>query len=252
VTKDFTDNNPNGVEVTIDCNTGLPIEQSQVIDETQSVEFIVESFDAGEMDCHVSEAVPNGYSPTYGDDNNQGGVAGVIGTDDEGCHFLEIQSGEFACQIVNTPDPVDVDITKEWVFAGSNGAQDIDTTYKLTLYCDAEIVDDSDSCSDLDGPVGPPQSWCKNFYGDGSNVFHAQVIPEYPSSYCYVIESLHDSAAEVDNGCGNLVVSAGEGDSCTIVNTVFFEGIPALNQYGMALLALLMLGVGLAGYRRFA
>jgi len=41
------------------------------------------------------------------------------------------------------------------------------------------------------------------------------------------------------------------GDSCTVVNTVFFEGIPTLSQYGMAILALLMLGMGFVGFRRF-
>ena len=38
---------------------------------------------------------------------------------------------------------------------------------------------------------------------------------------------------------------------CTITNTVFFEGIPALNQYGMAILTLLMPGLGVVGMRRF-
>ncbi|MBT8060186.1 MAG: IPTL-CTERM sorting domain-containing protein [Gammaproteobacteria bacterium] len=33
---------------------------------------------------------------------------------------------------------------------------------------------------------------------------------------------------------------------------MFFEGIPTLSQWGMALMALLMLGVGLVGFRRFA
>jgi hypothetical protein len=32
---------------------------------------------------------------------------------------------------------------------------------------------------------------------------------------------------------------------------VFFEGIPTLSQYGMAIMALLMLGVGFVGFRRF-
>jgi hypothetical protein len=32
---------------------------------------------------------------------------------------------------------------------------------------------------------------------------------------------------------------------------VFFEGILTLGQYGLALLALLMLGVGFIGFRRF-
>ena len=41
---------------------------------------------------------------------------------------------------------------------------------------------------------------------------------------------------EIDNDCGDLVFSAGHGDSCLITNTVFFEGIPTLSQYGMAIL----------------
>ena len=45
-------------------------------------------------------------------------------------------------------------------------------------------------------------------------------------------------------------MAAGDEIACEIVNTVFFEGIPTLNQYGMAILALLMLGVGLVGFRR--
>jgi hypothetical protein len=38
---------------------------------------------------------------------------------------------------------------------------------------------------------------------------------------------------------------------CNIQATVFFEGIPTLSQYGMAIMALLMLGVGFFGFRRF-
>jgi hypothetical protein len=51
--------------------------------------------------------------------------------------------------------------------------------------------------------------------------------------------------------CQSLEISAGNGASCTIINTVFFEGIPTLGQYGMAILALLMLGVGFVSFRRF-
>jgi hypothetical protein len=126
----------------------------------------------------------------------------------------------------------------------------------LVLFCEAEIIDGSPLCI---GPPGPeqqsPQSiltFCKVFEGDGPDVFNAQVIPEFPSSACWVAEELFDDAVEVDNDCQNLTVSAGNGDSCTITNTVFFEGIPTLSQYGLAILALLMLGIGLVGFRRFA
>ena len=43
------------------------------------------------------------------------------------------------------------------------------------------------------------------------------------------------------------------GDSatgCDVSGTLFFEGIPTLSHYGMAILALLMLGMGFIGIRR--
>jgi len=52
--------------------------------------------------------------------------------------------------------------------------------------------------------------------------------------------------------CPPMVIKANQGASCLVTNTVFFEGIPTLSQYGLAILALLMLGVGMVGFRRFA
>jgi hypothetical protein len=46
-------------------------------------------------------------------------------------------------------------------------------------------------------------------------------------------------------------VTPGNGGSCTIYNTLFFEGIPVLNRNGLAILVLLMLGAGMVGLRRF-
>lgn len=272
VTKDFTDGNPGEVEVAIDCNTGLILDQSKDISAGESVEFVVTGYDTGELNCEISEVVAAGYSPTYGVTGNEGGTAGEIAADDEGCQFTEVITGAFACQIVNTPDPVDIVITKEWVLEGSSSFQDIDTRYQLTLRCDAEIIGGyNDEIGTLNTPAGYPQivcgfnptlnadsgqtaaggPWCKQFYGDGPETFTAEVIPDYPESDCEVIETVYDDAVEIDNGCGHLVFSAGQGASCTITNTVFFEGIPTLNQYGVALLALIMMGVGLVGFRRF-
>ena len=64
---------------------------------------------------------------------------------------------------------------------------------------------------------------------------------------------MYDSAVESDDSdCYGLEIDIAQGAECTIVNTVFFEGIPTLSQYGMAIMALLMLGLGFAGFRRFA
>jgi len=260
VTKEFTDgDNPTEVTVTINCFTGLPLEQSQVIDETQGVTFVVTDFDDGELDCDIiEEETPElaGYSPDY--------VATGPGVYDEngGCNFEDVASGsENFCHIVNDAAPVEVEIEKIWVIEGPNG-DEVDTSYKLTLYCDAPIQDASychgggngGSSGTVEDPAGPAPSWeCKkNFYGDDTDAFFAYVTPEYPESHCWVDEEVSDSYVEIDNDCGNIVISAGEGAGCVITNSVFFEGIPTLNQYGLALLAMLMLGVGVVGFRRFA
>jgi hypothetical protein len=125
----------------------------------------------------------------------------------------------------------------------------------LTLICDAEIVGGTQYVNAIE--AGAAQTivngdWYLNFAGTGNSIFEAEVIPEFPSSNCSVEELVSTSGVEVDNGCTGIVVSLNQGASCLITNTVFFEGIPTLSQWGMAIMALLMLGVGLVGFRRFA
>jgi len=50
-----------------------------------------------------------------------------------------------------------------------------------------------------------------------------------------------------------LPADAGKTITCTVTNTsVFFEGIPTFSQFGRAIMALLVLAVGLVGFRRFS
>jgi hypothetical protein len=234
VNKDFTDDNSAGVEVTISCNTGLPLEQSKVITEGAGVEFVVVDFDSGEMDCEVTEDVPSGYDAEYFDGTSTSSV---------NCEYLDVEhGGEFACRITNSPAPVDVVIHKEWVIEGSSDADGVSQEYRIDLRCDSEIIGGNDY-----GDI-----WHIFWFDEGDATFVAEVIPDFPSTTCWVEEEVFDSAVEVDNGCGQFEVSVNNGHECTITNTVFFEGIPTLNQYGLALLALLMLGAGWIAYRRIA
>jgi hypothetical protein len=234
VNKDFTDNNPAGVEVTISCNTGLPLEQSKVITDGAGVEFVVVDFDDGELDCEVTEEVPAGYDAEYFNGTT---------TNSTSCKYLDVAWGAaFVCRVTNSPAPVDVVIHKDWVVEGASDLSGVSDEYRIDLRCDSEILGGSNY-----GDI-----WHLWWYGEGDDTFIAEVIPEFPSTTCWVEESVFDSAVETDNGCGQFEVSVGNGHECTITNTVFFEGIPALNQYGLALLALLMLGVGFIGFRRFA
>lgn len=104
-------------------------------------------------------------------------------------------------------------------------------------------------------PTGTPTSVSGglSFEGDSTDV----IVDIYPhwngDSCCSVTELDVDSAVEPDDSdCDNVPVVIGATGSCTIYNTLFLEGIPTLNQYGIALLALLMLGMGMVGFRRFS
>jgi hypothetical protein len=234
VTKDFSDDNPAGVEVTLSCNTGLPLEQSKVITEGDGVVFVVTDYDDGEMNCEVTESVPAGYSPTYH-------TGFVDGSSSVSCSWSDLPWGASAfCNITNNPDPVEVVIEKVWVIEGDN-LNGVSQEFRVDLFCDSQIEEGDQSNGE----------WHAFADGEGDATFTFHVIPEFPDTECTVEESVFDSAVESDNGCGTFTVSAGDGHECTITNTVFFEGIPTLNQYGAAILALLMLGVGFIGFRRF-
>jgi hypothetical protein len=274
VEKIFMDGN-DVTEVTfrIDCNTGLILDQEKTTHVvpgeigsplTFEVEFVVTDFTQGVLNCTVSEdPIPTGYSPSYDCDSNTLAVCDTGDPSDlddyfEGpCvytgvdtteRFDEEESWQHLCVIRNYPNPVPVVISKQWQIEGTGGDY-IDPYYKLKLTCDNEITTEG-AYQHNNG------TWSISFYNE-SGIADAQytawVIPDWDGgTNCSVYESQQDQAVEISNGCGELLAELGDGDECTIVNTVFFEGIPTLNQYGIALLALLMLGMGLVGFRRFS
>jgi hypothetical protein len=190
------------------------------------------------MNCSIEESTMTpGYSATYVGNGINGG-----------CSWEDIEDGfEGTCEVTNSPDAVEIVVTKNWVIEGDNN--DVDLDYGLYAYCNNVFVEDD---AMTEGAVSHnTQVGYAGSAGPSGGEFVFTVRPGFPSSSCYVNENVYDSAIEVSNGCRNLVVSANEGTACTITNTVFFEGIPTLSQYGMAIMALLMLGVGFVGFRRF-
>lgn len=250
VNKDFTDNSDAIVEVVIDCNSGLILDQDKNISEGTDVQFVVTDFTAGlPTNCTITETPVVGYSTWYYINGDEGTAS------DTGCSFTDIAfAGEYDCTVVNEPDPVEVTIFKEWII-DNEGGDAIDSHYNLELRCGDEIV----------GGYYSYGSWRYDFYGEGTATeeYTAAVIPDWEfGTDCYVEENVYDSSIEVndddcdqygDNQLHVTIGGVGEDDDreCTITNTVFYEGIPTLSQYGMAILALLMLGVGFVGFRRF-
>jgi hypothetical protein len=248
VTKDFTDNNPAGVMVYISCDTGLPLTADfEIFDKPGSkVDFVVTNFVPGTMACEIWEApIPGGYEDSY----VAGVVSGAAGSVTGGtaiCQFTQVEEGIFTCEITNTPKLATVNISKDWVTTDAAGNE-------VNYIAIVKVV----STTDIVGGVpcvGQIGSKCKNltFTGENPPMQPVYVKATYPSSLVYLSEEVYDDSVEKSNNCnGSVSVAPGGSGSCKFTNTVYFEGIPTLNQYGLAILALLMLGIGFVGIRRF-
>ncbi len=249
VQKRFVDgNNITPVELNISCNDGLPLNSSLTVLPNEGVfgdfevTFVVEKFTDCELDCEIWEDTPAGYTATY----HCQAEANCTTSEDSGpCAFQGVGIGENnLCLIQNYVNPVAFTVTKEWLFASVD--VDIEDTARISLYCDNVV--------DGDGEYNQgSMSWFWDFEIDNARQT-ATVYPNFDgSTRCWAVEKAIDSAVESDHGCASpMTVLVGDGPhSCTVINTVFYEGIPTLNQYGLLLFAALMLLTGMAATRRF-
>ncbi len=229
VNKDFDDDNPASVEVTLSCNTGLPLQQSATIEEGVGVVFVVVDFNSGDMNCEVSEGSHLGYATTYDD-----GTA--INT--TGCAYTGVNWGDAnTCVITNSLQVVDVTVTKWWM--------DENPQFNAVNYAEAAY-----DC--VNEQFGIQAFGTLEFLGDGDTQDFS-VFPHWNgTTTCNVNEIVVENGIEFDDSeCQGLSVTPGSGASCNIYNTRLYEGIPTLNHYSLALMAMLMLGVGFVAFRRY-
>jgi hypothetical protein len=231
VTKEFTDSSTDEVNVTLTCSTGLPLTQTTSIagGDPVGVNFVVTDIEAG-ANCSVTESgSPGGYTPVM-----NGGA---------GCSWQGVTGGAFSCEIVNEAKPGTFTVNMEWHVVNDGGDAVNDNT-PVRIGCDSMI--------NTSGAVNIPPNWyLEGVLGDGDHLT-ATVDTTTGSASCWATQSLTASGVEPSDNCGARNISAGGSSNCTFSNTVFFEGIPTLSQYGLVILALLMLSVGMVGFRRFA
>lgn len=255
VRKDFSDNNPMGINAKIQCNTGLPIQQQSPLSDPATGEtfpivgFVVYAYSPGFLKCWIwEEEVPAGYVESYDASAvPNSGIAGDIIDDDpdfSGCIFDEVEGGAFNCNITNELLPSSFTVHKEWL--GEVLENDVPLEANVAWNC----------YNVLSGPYGRPTNIGGRFTLSGATDSQ-DIAPIYPwwggDSYCSASELIADSLVESDNSeCDRVAIpfAPAPGPGCTIYNTVFFEGIPTLGKPGLALLFLLMLGVGIVAYRR--
>jgi hypothetical protein len=276
------------VDITLKCTTGdyngTPVEldpASQDYDPLEQI-YVIDGIPQSQLGnvCTVKQSPVDGYETKAECYSLKGSGDGDPDPDQDCnmpekekfrlsyCQFNDVNSGEVGyCELTNYVLPVDVEVTKEWDISGFGGAN-YDRFAEVTIGCDAEIEDGYQKGNKWYITFDLYDDEYVDEEGDdvGMATVTAMVYPEWfktandpkkqKSTECWAGEPDVDSAVEVESDCGTkeapgMSVTAGNGDSCTISNTLFFEGIPTLNQYGMAIMALLMLSVGFVGFRRF-
>lgn len=229
VIKDFDDDNTASVDVEISCNTGLPLSQPATVEEGDPVTFVVTDFNAGDLNCEITETGVEGYTATY----NNGAEDSAVSCVYENVLFEEF----YTCNITNELEAVTVEVTKWWM--------DENPANNPINYAEADYSCANEAFGNAAGSL--------QFLGDGA-VDSFSVFPDWDgTTTCSVNETVVDNGVEFDDSeCASLSVTPGNGASCNIYNTRLYEGIPTLSQYGLAILAMLMLGVGFVGFRRIA
>jgi len=236
VSKSYSDGSNYPVEVELSCNSGLFLDQSDSITPDRPVTFVLTDFTSGFARCEVTESGgPEGYVPRYYNGMFPSTASCVFDT--------VLSGGAYTCDIMNTADNAMFTIRKHWVLSGE-GFEEASYEVRVDVACSADILF-------VDGqPVADPDGSMTVFLGDGeSRVLEVDTLTG--SANCTATETVTQSGVESSSeGCTSVPLTAGASAECTFTNTVFFEGIPVLDRYSLALLALLTLGIGLVGFRR--
>jgi hypothetical protein len=213
------------VEVKVLCSTGSLLENTFILGPGETLNMAPAVFTPGRTFCQVRVNPPLGYSVAY-----SAGSPGKYVADRNGCQFSPLEPGhDNSCTIEVTQDPVALIVYKEWI--GGSGA---DEDVQVTLDCES---------GEWPGPInineGRPGSWqIRNIDPEGI--------------LCNVSEDVRDNFRPDIIDCQGLLVLPGKGEECTLINTKIVKHIEMLNRYGLVIMILLVLGIGLAAVRRFS
>lgn len=268
VTKDFTDDNPLPVDINFQCDTGFYTPNDLLIVDPQSGAdgaitkgFVVRSIPSLGANCRIWEGpVPEGYTASYsayaGDDAEYDPPPITDDPDFDGCIFNAVKGGSFYCDVTNTAQPAKFIVNKEWII-NNTGGDAVKEKAHVTIYCDSYVTEMAEEMDKL--PLLQPLELPKlngspyridGWLGDGESLV-GLVDTTFGPAYCHAKERVHTSGVETVEDCSTeKELTAGSTEECTFVNTVFFEAIPTLSAYGKALMVLLMLGLGVLGFRR--
>ena len=233
----FTNGFDGSVNVELACDGGNPLTQDADISEAMGVQFSVENLDLATRTCSITlTGLASGYELTDASDDC------VFSNVAQDADVLEESN---ICDLEAAPVSSNFSVDIDWLGVDDGS---ISQDASVTLSC-------APASADTGSVFGTVSSM---FMGTGSQTYSLDFYPiwDEEGTLCNVIvdEGSLDSAVEAVVSCGTNGIYFFVGDEegeCSVTMTAFFEGIPTLSQYGMAIMVLLMLGVGFVGFRRF-
>ena len=219
----ISDTDAGAPDMSLVCNGGLPLNQTAPIGTT----FTVTEISVGDV-CTVDLAgsLTDGYEVDYFVCTNGGTVT------DTGCSFTMGDTADtFQTQVWVAESPADFNVMVDWEIS-DDADLGVGEGAMLSVYCDSTTVM---------VPAGP-----------NDEIVNPVVSGVAVGESCTAMVVDAGSAVDVSpESCTQTATLDGGDLNCQFTATAFYEGIPTLSQYGMAIMALLMLGVGFVGFRRF-
>jgi hypothetical protein len=233
---DFLDGNTASVTATLTCSAGTPLTQSFDIADGSPFEFTIMNlpFTTPGTNCEITVS----------------GLSAAYTLSPQSCVF-DADAGTFApdgnnvCAFVAGGAAANYTVEKFWVINEQNAVED-SYIVDVTVTCDSDIlaIDGIDYIGGTEAMVSLDDGESALLSIDTSNgITRCSAVEEF---------TINGVEQEASAGCTNAAMGPGESARCTFTNTVFFRGIPSLSEYGMAIMALLMLCLGFFTIRRWA
>lgn len=223
-------------EMTISCNGGIPLSQSAAAGTT----FSVTNINVGDV-CTV--ALSGDLDEGWTADAYVCTPTGVSSA--SGCAFtMDDTNTAFATDVTAVPAPFDFEVTYSWDVSDDADPGITDGVMIETMCADVWANGGLTT-------LGPDSFDASDSAGDTFSAYEGVTPDPLGNTVCSAMWVGFPSAVEGSAPCSEDVDVGDTLVQCSLVASAFFEGIPTLSQYGMAIMALLMLGVGFVGFRRF-
>ena len=216
-----------GLQVHLECRSagGVPLAMESAWlprDGTTVFEVAVRQDDNGS--CAVTAEAPPGVEMHF-----RGDGGSLIDIADDGCRFSGVQPGHANfCQIQISSLATSITVFKKWI-----GATREEPDVLIELVCAGEPIQDARSIN-----AGKPGGWSLD-------------VTDPEGIRCDVLETGREEFISDAEDCRDLLVLPGSQEECTMVNTKVVKMIEMLNRYGLVIMILVFMVVGMIAARRF-